>query len=239
MPTHSTIEASAERSGTYDLDAVPDFGLSMWLTNPKFVHSTYLNMVFAANTSLMLKEAESSELQVVENYFTSIHRWLPVIHPQTVQRRLSGFHTVETDASMSLLVLTMHLVTCVPQPPNAVPSDQPESSTRKKPKVDPSRTPIYLTCKHQFAVLQSVGELSLKLIQCGFLIALYEYGQGLLEGSYLTLGSCASMASLLGFGKHVSGKLSSSSQSPTMGCSSARTREEQLRMWWGLAILDR
>ena len=93
---------------------------------------------------------------------------------------------------------------------------------------------LYLTTKMLFAHAQASISTSTSLIQASLLIATYEYGHGLIEAAYISIGTCVRMGYTAGLHK---GKFGCSS----LGCQSWPTLkdEEEHNLWWGIVICER
>ena len=93
---------------------------------------------------------------------------------------------------------------------------------------------MYLTTKMLFAHAQAYISTSTSLIQASLLIATYEYGHGLIEAAYISIGTCARMGYAAGFHKGQFGRSSLRCQSwPTL------KDEEEHNLWWGIIICER
>ena len=93
---------------------------------------------------------------------------------------------------------------------------------------------LYLTTKMLFAHAQASIATSTSLIQASLLIATYEYGHGLIEAAYISVGTCARMGYTAGLHKGQFDRSSLGSQSwPTL------KDEEEHNLWWGIVICER
>ena len=72
---------------------------------------------------------------------------------------------------------------------------------------------LYLTTKMLFAHAQASISTSTSLIQASLLIATYEYGHGLIEAAYISVGTCARMGYTAGLYKGQFGRSSLGYQS--------------------------
>jgi hypothetical protein len=98
--------------------------------------------------------------------------------------------------------------------------------------LSPTESHLYLTTKYQFSLFLSLSCPSIEMVQAGILIALYEYAQGATDMSYVTIGSCATLAYLLG--------LHQASHTPSiMTGENQRVDEERNCTWWAIVALDR
>jgi len=150
-------------------------------------------------------------------YFRGIHRWLPVISRCRFLDRLVDSWSPAT-ADFSLLLLTMCLIT---------------SQSARDPYFSAGdQETLYLTTKMLFAHAQACVAISVDLIQAGLLIATYEYGHGLTNAAYISIGTCARMAAVANLPTPQTHQVPSDDQSWFK-------REEEKNLWWGLLICER
>lgn len=155
--------------------------------------------------------------EISTRYFQGIHRWLPVISRQRFHDRLISFRDSST-AGFSILLLSMYLVT-----------SHPAAVLRGK---EYDQVTLYLTTKMLFTQAQAVLPTSTNLVQAGLLIATYEYGHGLTDVAYISIGTCARMALTAGLLK------TKFNQRPGAGESLVKELEER-NLWWGILLSDR
>ncbi|PWY82111.1 hypothetical protein BO70DRAFT_259030, partial [Aspergillus heteromorphus CBS 117.55] len=96
---------------------------------------------------------------------------------------------------------------------------------------DALREAMYEAVKTLFWDKDSVSRPSLSLIQAGLLLAVYEYGHGLLNASFVTIGVCSSMAQLSG--------LCNPGCPPLPRTGSLVSEDEMLHTWWGILVHER
>ena len=150
-------------------------------------------------------------------YFRGIHRWLPVISRGRFLDRLVNSWSAAT-ADFSLLLLTMCLIT---------------SQSARDPHLSAAdQEALYLTTKMLFAHTQACVAISVDLIQAGLLIATYEYGHGLTDADYISIGTCARMAAVADLPTPQFHQITRDDQSWFK-------REEEKNLWWGLLICER
>ena len=77
-----------------------------------------------------------------------------------------------------------------------------------------------------FAQVQAILPPSTRLLQAGLLISIFEYAHELGNAAFVSIGSCAKMASIIGPNAHTSGKTKYES-------------EEERNLWWGVVIYER
>lgn len=98
---------------------------------------------------------------------------------------------------------------------------------------DALRESMYTTVKRLFWEPATIHEATTTIIKAGLFLSLYEYGQAMLNPSYMTMNICSSMAQIrqLG-GVHDSRAL------PPFGAESSKDHDI-LKLWWGLKIHER
>ena len=72
------------------------------------------------------------------------------------------------------------------------------------------------------------------MIQAGLLIATYEYGHGLLEAAYVSIGTCARMGFIAGLHGGQFGRPSPGGQSSPL-----LKEDEEHNLWWGIIVSER
>lgn len=88
------------------------------------------------------------------------------------------------------------------------------------------RGTLHVVIKMLFAQVQAVLPPSIRLIQAGLLISVFEYAHDLKNAALVSLTSCSKMAYLSRPNAHTSGE----ARSETM---------EERNLWWGLVIYER
>ncbi|MCJ1403640.1 hypothetical protein MMC11_006863 [Xylographa trunciseda] len=155
--------------------------------------------------------------EISTRYFQGIHRWLPVISRQLFHDRLVSFRGPMT-ADFSVLLLSMCLVT-----------RHPSAISRG---TDNNLETLYLTTKMLFAHIQATLPTSTNLVQAALLITIYEYGHGLTDAAYISIGTCARMALTAGLQKTKLNQILG-------GGKSWLKEEEERNLWWGIILSDR
>jgi hypothetical protein len=146
-------------------------------------------------------------------YFQNVHKWMPVISQKLFFRRLTNFsNTKRTDFSLLLLCIFL-MIHC------------PASATTPEP--------LYQIVKTSYWHLSASAEASIELVQAGLLLACYEYGSGMIEGCYNTIGQCVRMNYWMGL--HIQ-RLPSDLPS---GSDAWLENAERGNLWWGILIRDR
>jgi hypothetical protein len=152
---------------------------------------------------------------MVELYFSTIHKWLPVVSRKRLILTL-GSPTAEQGAELALLLLCMRLITQIP----------PDDSRS-------TQNTLYLTAKTFFTVVESSASMAVQLIQSALLLGAYEVGHGIYPAAFLSAGHCARLVYALG--------LHNRKGAPQMikRPGSWAEQEEFRRVWWGTLLLDR
>ena len=150
---------------------------------------------------------------ILFKYFKDTHQWMPFVS----KKRCYEIYTQPSYASSPdtvLLFLAMKLISTVP-PTNP-----------RNP-----RTSLYRATKHFYVELEQTDLFSIRILQAGILLALYELGHAIYPAAFLTIGACARYANALG----ISGK---------EDCNGKKVltlveAEERRRVWWAIVIIDR
>lgn len=152
---------------------------------------------------------------IVELYFSTIHKWLPVVSKKRLFLTLSSISAYQS-ASLALLLLCMRVITRIP--PDEVGSAQ---------------NTLYLTAKAFFTVAESSASMTAQLVQSALLLCAYEVGHGIYPAAFLSAGHCARLVYALG--------LHDRKGAPQMikRPGSWAEQEELRRVWWGTLLLDR
>jgi hypothetical protein len=138
-------------------------------------------------------------------------------------------------AELALLVMVMQLL-----------ARGPTTST-------PAEADLYLKAKKFFNYLETRNLLSLKLVQAGLLLALYEIGNAIYPAAFLTIGHCARLAQTMGINDlNDSVQMFPAARTPApfeivvKGSDDSPPAveflpdpEEERRAWWGILLLDR
>lgn len=146
-----------------------------------------------------------------DRFFDNIHPWMPFIFKKNLYERLQK-PSIRSKPDVVLLLLALKLITTLP-------------ST----SVDVPRTPLYYMVKHFYVEAESC--FSIRVLQAGILVSLYELGHGIYPAAYLSIGACARYAYSLG--------INARPRVPTRRVLTLIEVEEQRRVWWAIVILDR
>jgi len=150
--------------------------------------------------------------QIATSFFNDIHPWMPLISKVWFYNHLiNPLSPPRADAA--LLLLSIRLITWVP-------------SVSKDP-----HTSVYIAAKSFFRELETAGTFSIRVVQAGVLIALYELGHCIYPAAYISVGLLARYSVALGFDKDI--KRGNITGLPW------DKLEERRRVWWAILILDR
>ncbi|CRG88789.1 Photosystem I P700 chlorophyll a apoprotein A2 2 [Talaromyces islandicus] len=154
----------------------------------------------------------------VSMYFSTVHKWLPIINEKQFRDRVES-RSYECDTNDFLLLTTLFLNVRRPdeQPHPAVMDDDLYQAVRH----------LYF---HVFADMASSP--SLQLLQSGLLLAIYEYGHGLVDAAHSTLFACLSASMSLGLHQ---------TRAPlNMDAAWKSAMEDEFTLvWWGIVVTDR
>lgn len=153
----------------------------------------------------------NSILETSRLYFDTIHQWIPIISKKRLEL---GISLEDGRPEVALLFLAMKL--------NSYP-----------PPAGDKFDPIYSAAKNFMVTLEASGAVSLIYLQAMTLMAVYEYSHSIYPAAWMTVGSCARLAELLGISP---GKDSMNIMSPITTWTEL---EEKRRLWWAIYVLDR
>ncbi|PNP76103.1 hypothetical protein FNYG_10661 [Fusarium nygamai] len=200
-PAYSTVECPP----------VTKFPASLFLDIDCYVWSHARLPVLTGNIPapvLTLLSQGNVVLDVSQNYFATVHKWLPMI---SKKRMDMGLPVQNAGPDLAMLFLGMKLVTT--------------------PAIDITDSTLYDTAKSFLASLESNGVISLLCLQAMILIALYEYSHAIYPAAWMTIGSCARYADILG--------LTPGDYSPLGQVTTWTEAEERRRVWWSIYIIDK
>ena len=112
-------------------------------------------------------------------------------------------------ADHSLLSLSMALI-------NTIPAEKDKPDTL---------SPLYMLLKSSIAIIEAANINTLEAVQARLLVSLFEVGHGI-PAAFMSLAATARAAVLVGVNQMVNDTVSSE-------------RDEGLRVWWGIVMLDR
>jgi hypothetical protein len=154
----------------------------------------------------------------VAMYFVTVHKWLPIINEKQFRDRIES-RSHECDTNDFLLLTTIYLIVRRPddQPHPAVMDDDLYQAVRQ----------FYF---HVFADMAS--RPSIQLLQSGLLLAIYEYGHGLVDAAHSTLFACLSASMPLGIHQ----TKAPLDMDVVWKCS---MEDESTMVWWAIVVTDR
>ena len=152
---------------------------------------------------------------VAESFFSTIHKWLPIVSRKRLFLTLSS-PTAQPGADLALLFLCMRLIMHVP-------IDGTSSA----------QNTLYWTAKSFFTMVESSALMSIQLIQSALLLAAYEVFHGIYPAAFLSTGHCGRLINA--FGLH--DRKGVPQMMKRLG--SWAEQEEVRRVWWGTLLLDR
>ena len=147
---------------------------------------------------------------ITSRYFQGMHKWLPVISRNNFYAEFIN-NTTPWPPDFSILLLAMFLVVWQPSPESGI---------------DDDRGTLHVVIKMLFAQVQAVRPPSMRLIQAGLLISVFEYAHELKDAALVSITSWAKMAYIMRSNAHTNAEARS------------ETREER-NLWWGLVIHER
>ncbi|KAI1816319.1 hypothetical protein GGS20DRAFT_237790 [Poronia punctata] len=187
------------------------------------------------------------------HYFRFIHPWYAVVHPTLFYRHLEGIGA--TDSCSPTDLASPPLSFCAGDFQDTDPKRQPRHTLAPKELAllvvlmnlsirmrltDAGEQDMfdstYRTCKRLLAMLLMTcadgPHPSIEAVQCGALMALYEYGHGEIHTAYQTLSQTVGAARTLG--------ICSAQRSEDEANATPLTLQEEQRscLWWGLFILE-
>jgi hypothetical protein len=148
-------------------------------------------------------------------YFFSVFKWMGIVSKKRLYEDV-GHQPSILEADVALLLLSMQLL-------NEKPIDNRETP----------RTTFYALTKEFYSSVESSGVGSIRLLQAGSLIALYEIGHAIYPEAYLSVGHCGRLGQAIGL--HDTAGIPQLALQPD----SWDEMEERRRVWWGVFILDR
>ena len=153
--------------------------------------------------------------RMVEAYFSTIHKWFPIVSRKRLYLTLSSSNACH-GAELALLLLCMKLIT---QPP----TDGSRSA----------QNTLYLTAKTFSTVVESSASMTIQMAQSALLLCAYEVGHSIYPAAYLSAGHCGRLVYALG--------LHDRKGAPQMikRPGAWAEQEEMRRVCWGTLLLDR
>lgn len=121
--------------------------------------------------------------------------------------------TIKHGSDTTLLLITMQLHT--------------------QPNTESPRSELYRLVKACYNYVETLNILSIKVLQAGLLIALYEISNAIYPAAYLMVGHCARLGHAMGIHQMNDAPQLLSQPSTWVEL------EERRRTWWAVMILDR
>ncbi len=187
---------------------------------------------------------------VTARYFQGVHRHLPFVsrarfHDSLI--RLGGGRAAAgpPDADFSVLLLAICLVTYCPSP-DGVPGQtqherQPQQTANPQTPPPPSRQSLHLAAQSLFSQVRATFPPSVRLVQTGLLLALYEYAHGRPDDALASVACCARMAYAARL--HVPWRQPSQTTGDEPGshlpADALLQAAEAANTWWGVVICER
>jgi hypothetical protein len=156
----------------------------------------------------------SAVRNAAKKYFSSIHVWFPILSELSYYERLASIFE-KPCAEYSLLSLSMMLITTKPP---------------VKENLD-SFTTLYILVKSSIAIVEAANINSLEIVQSRLLVSLFEASHGM-SAAFISIASTVRAAVAIGLNQTIKRPCTDVSAD----CSK---REEGLRVWWGIVMLDR
>lgn len=150
-----------------------------------------------------------------QQFFSTVHAWLPMLSKKRLLHLINNAHAPREE-SQSLLLLCMKLA-----------SGMDRQGARGR---DSSLYRLAKTCCLE---AEQGGFISLRLVQCMILVAVYELGNAIFPEAYLTIGQASRLGGLISLhNKEHAQQLFQPADTWTL-------REEHRRTWWAIFVLDK
>ncbi|KAK8030428.1 hypothetical protein PG990_000162 [Apiospora arundinis] len=221
-PTHTTTPPSSASPPT--LSVPPDVSIG-----PENLHRQVHQLIRASGRFVD---------DVSTSYFHGLHLYMPIVSRTRFHDNLVALCAIPS-ADFSVLLLSMHLVTLDPfvrdrTEKNHRPHDGASSTTIGGSTKPDTQQSLYMTTKSLFAQVQSTVPPSIRLVQAGILIALYEYTRGEADQAFITISLCARLAYAAGLHRSVG-------RCPDVWDRHGARPEalEESNTWWGIVIWER
>ncbi len=164
----------------------------------------------------MVVAAFSQASNISALFFSKMHLWMPFISRPKWEMQLIGPFS-KPGADVKLLLFAMKLLLWSPGS---------DGDSR-----DPT-TAEYLIMKTLLSSAESIGVLSLEMLQAAILLTIYEYAHTIYPAAYISIGTCVRYGQALGIDKQRREDMDSRN-------SNFDQQEERRRAWWAVVILDR
>ncbi|KAL4938805.1 hypothetical protein BDV06DRAFT_46721 [Aspergillus oleicola] len=174
---------NATPAPSISLSARPkDLEADKWQISPRLLQPSYLDVIAGANVYKILEDKGMTMRGVIQTYFDTIHNYIPIISRGKLDKQIQEAETLNSKGAFMVLVMAIILFT-----------EHPTADSNGALGL----SELYQVCKYHFSLFLSLKNPSIELIQAGLCITLYEYAHCITERAYITIGTCARMASLL------------------------------------------
>lgn len=198
-----------------------DAAAAIYFIAPDIFHQARLDLP-RPQLSLIQRPHDASDIHKISStYFETVHWWMPIVSKKGFFAKLLN-PLQHSRAELYLLVTAMKLICSQ--------ADMPA------PGDDSNHIVAYKRVKQMYFEMETSGNLSLRVLQAGILIALYETGHAIYPAAYLSVGACVRYGIALGIDKLV---LESDVTHEGLQMYTQTEVEEQRRVWWALLLLDR
>jgi hypothetical protein len=148
-------------------------------------------------------------------HFFSVFPWMAVVSRKKLYQEIAA-PSFALDSDVALLVLCMKLV-----------------NERHLIVLEGPRNSLYELTKDFYSTVESSGVGSIRLIQAGILIMLYEIGHGISPEAYISVGRTGRLGQAVGL--HDTAGVPQLAMEPETW----DDMEERRRVWWAVYVLDR
>ncbi|KAK4075565.1 transcriptional regulator family: Fungal Specific TF [Trichoderma harzianum] len=198
-----------------------DAAAAIYFIAPDIFHQARLDLP-RPQLSLIHRPHDASDIHKISStYFETVHWWMPIVSRKGFFAKLLN-PLQHSRAELCLLVTAMKLI-----------CSQADMPT---PGDDANNIVAYKRTKQMCFEMETSGNLSLRVLQAGILIALYETGHAIYPAAYLSVGACVRYGIALGIDKLV---LESDGAHDGLQMYTQTEVEEQRPVWWALLLLDR
>lgn len=178
-----------------------------------------LNLASAVDPRISSLVGDVSMIRgIAASYFTTIHRWLPIVSKQGFFSHLLN-PMAQRQTELNLLVLCMKLCST---------ASLDESGNGG------AKTTLYRITKRLHQEAEVAHILSIHVLQAGVLLAFYELSQALYPAAYLNVAACARYGLAFEIDKACQNKMGDSDGTRTWN-----EIEEKRRVWWAVIMFDR
>ncbi|KAJ5522778.1 hypothetical protein N7513_013351 [Penicillium frequentans] len=199
---------SAHHSLYHDLSAVASF-IDSDTSSTCNIPSPSNNIPAPEEISSLLSISDMEEIKY--RYFNSVHTWMPIVSKIRLER-ITQCEPRLLKADALLLIMCMKLVCTY---------DQRQGSSN-----------LYNLTKKLSQEVELNGLVTVRTVQAGLLLCVYEAGHGIFPAAFLNISCCARQGVVLGLHNRLAPQLAGNPRSWV-------DWEERQRVWWMVVILDR